>query len=226
MAIYLDSASVEHAREAQLLGFVTAITTNPSLMAQEIEGTGQRPLDVLHDLVATFKGPIWFQIYGETVEERSQLAFEASQVSPHQVIIKIPATTDNLTIASRLTSLNIPCAFTGVYSTAQVYMVEQTGALFAAPYVNRMTRFLGDGLSILREMRTLIDKNGLNVQLVAASLKSTEEVTAALLAGAHHVTIPLELIRQMAEHDLTQQAVAEFDEALQRALPSDILEEF
>lgn len=219
MAIYLDSANVEDAREAQSMGLVAAITTNPKLIAMEIQETSMRPLDALREILSVFKGPVWFQLYGDTPEERSELAFQAHEVSPSQVIIKIPTTTDNLAIGARLASLNIPCAFTAVYTPAQVYMIEQAGGVFAAPYINRMTRQLGDGLTVLKTMRQLINQQGLNVHLVAASLKSTEEITAALLAGAHHVAVPLDLIRAMGEHDLTHDAVAEFEAELEAALP-------
>ncbi len=215
MALYLDSANLDDAKTVQTMGVVHGITTNPALMAAEIERTGLPPLSILQELVTVFQGPVWFQLYGETVEKRAELAFQAHEVSSGQVVIKIPATMENITLGARLTSLNMPCAFTAVYTPAQVYLAEQAGARFAAPYVNRMTRQLGDGLTVVKDMRALIDAHHLRVELVAASLKSTEEVAAALLAGAHHVTIPLELIRRMGEHALTQQAIEQFDAALQ-----------
>jgi len=104
-----------------------------------------------------------------------------------------------------------------VATPAQAYVATQVGASFVAPYVNRLTRQLGDGLSIVRDMARLVADT--RTRILAASLKSVDEVVAALMAGAHDVTMPLDLILALGEHAFSQQAIDEFN-AHSQGMPS------
>ncbi len=94
---------------------------------------------------------------------------------------------------------------------AQAVLAALVGAAYVAPYVSRLTRHLGDGPAIVREMAAVV--RGSRTRIIAASLKSSSEAVAALLAGAHDVTLPLDLILAMGEHELSRQAIEEFDAA-------------
>lgn len=208
MGIYLDSADPNDAQQAQQLHFVEGITTNPTLIA----GTGRPGLDVLADLVEIFDGHIFYQVTAETVEARYDQAWEAHEIRPDKVVIKIPATIENLTLTSRLVDAGIECAITAIYSPAQAYLAAQVDASFAIPYVNRITRQLGDGLAVVRDVARIL--HGTETQVLAASLKSVDEVVATILAGAQHVTVPLDLILAMGDHALSRQAIEEFKASL------------
>ncbi len=210
MAIFLDSANPADARRAQALGFVAGVTTNPKLMAQE----SRPPLAILEELIAAFDGPVWFQVTADTLEGRLEQARQAVSLSPGQVVAKIPASTENFTMVAGLVSEGITCGVTAVYSPAQVYLAAQAGARYVAPYVSRMTRQLGDGLAVVREMAAIL--RGTQTEIVAASLKSVEEIASVLMAGAHHVTVPLDLILAMGDHPLSARAIDEFNGYLSR----------
>ncbi|HPV07126.1 MAG TPA: transaldolase family protein, partial [Aggregatilineales bacterium] len=92
---------------------------------------------------------------------------------------------------------------------AQAYLAAQAGADFVAPYVNRLTRQMGDGLSVVRRIAALLA--GTSTRILAASLKSVEEVTEVLLAGAHDVTMPLDLILALGEHEYSALAIEQFN---------------
>lgn len=204
MAIYLDSVNLEEARRAQDLGFVQGITTNPKLMAQ----TGRAGLDVLSDLVEIFDGHIFYQVTAATVEARTDEAWQAYQIRPDKVVIKVPTTTENLSMVSRLIPAGIECAMTAAYSPAQAYLATQVRASFVIPYVNRMTRQLGDAFGIVRNMVQIVQ--GSQTRVLAASFKSVDEVIATILTGVDELTLPLDLILAMGDHELSQQAIAEF----------------
>lgn len=206
MAVYLDSADINDAHRAQALGFVAAVTTNPTLIAK----TGRPGLDVLRELVDVFDKHVFYQVTAGTVQARLDQAWEAHDIRPGRVVIKIPATTENLPVVAELTAGGIECLLTAVASPAQVYLAAQVDARYVAPYVSRLTHHLGDGIAIVRDMARILA--GTETEIVAASLKSVEEAVAVLLAGAHHVTLPLDLILTMGEHELTRQAVAQFNE--------------
>ncbi len=211
MAIYLDSAQLDDVRQARQLGFVAAVTTNPTLIAQ----TGRPGLDVLRDILEMTAGPVFYQVTGATVARRREQAWEAHQFAPGRVVVKIPATTENMPLAAELAAGGVTCALTAVASPAQAYLATQVSARYIAPYVSRLTRDLGDGVAIVRDMARLVD--GTPTEILAASLKTVDETVAALLAGAHHVTLPLDLILALGEHELSQQAIAQFNASLQEA---------
>lgn len=205
MAVYLDSADINDAHRAQALGFVAAVTTNPTLIAK----TGRPGLDVLRELVDVFDKHVFYQVTAGTVQARLDQAWEAHDIRPGRVVIKIPATTENLPLVAELTAGGVECLLTAVASPAQVYLAAQVDARYVAPYVSRLTHHLGDGIAIVRDMARILA--GTETEIVAASLKSIEEAVAVLLAGAHHITLPLDLILAMGEHELTRQAVAQFN---------------
>jgi len=213
VSIYLDSAIGEEARRVQELGFVAGVTTNPLLVAK----TGRPALDVLRELVEIVNGPVFYQVTAGSVEARHDQAWEAHEIRPDKVVVKIPATTENYALAAKLVSSGIEVAITAVATPAQAYVATQVGASFVAPYVNRLTRQLGDGLSIVRDMARLVADT--RTRILAASLKSVDEVVAALMAGAHDVTMPLDLILALGEHAFSQQAIDEFN-AHSQGMPS------
>jgi transaldolase len=211
MGIYLDSANPDDARRAQELGFVEGITTNPRLIA----ATNRPGLEVLADLVEIFDGHVFYQLTALTVETRTDEAWQAYQIRPDKVILKIPATTENLAMVSRLVPAGIECAMTAVYSPAQAFLAAQVRASFVIPYINRMNRQLGDGLSVVRDMVRAIEHTP--TEVLAASFKAIDEVIAAILAGVRHLTLPLDLLLAMGEHELSRQAIADFAQSNPRA---------
>lgn len=211
MAIYLDSAQVEDVRQALGLGFITGVTTNPGLIAQ----TGRPGLDVLKDILSLTDGLVFYQVTADRQSERGDQAREASALDVRRVMVKIPATTENFTLAAQLHSEGIQCAITAVSSPAQAYLSTQVGAAYTIPYVNRLTRELGDGIAILRDCAALT--RGTTTKVMAASLKTADEVVAAALAGAVDVTIPLDLILALGNHPLSQKAIDDFASAMRLA---------
>lgn len=205
MAIYLDSASINDARRALSLGFVSGVTTNPTFVA----GTGRRGSDVLRELLTLGDGPVFYQVTAPDGASRFEQARQAASAAPGRVIIKVPATTENIALAARLTGEGLRVCVTAVNSPAQAYLAAQAGASFVAPYVNRLTRQMGDGLAVVRQIAALLA--GAETRILAASLKSVDEVVDTLLAGAHDVTMPLELILALGEHPFSQQAIEQFD---------------
>ena len=210
MSLYLDSARADDARAAMALGYVSGVTTNPTLMAR----AGQPPLEVLAGLCAISRGPVFYQLAGETLAARRDEALAARDVNRDKVVLKVPTTPDNLALVAELSGEH-PCAMTGIFSAAQAYVAALAGASYAIAYVNRSTRLLGDGPALVREMAAVLDGTG--TEILAASIKSTDEAVATLLAGAHHLTLPLDLLRALGQHDLSDAAIAEFAESVASA---------
>lgn len=207
MTLYLDSASAEDARSAAELGFVRGATTNPHLISR----AGVPAERALRDLCDLLPGTVFHQVVGKDAAERLADARHALGLRPGRIGLKIPCTLENLALAAMLAGEGHVVGVTAIFSPAQVYLACEAGARFVLPYVNRSTRLLGDGPEMVRRMRQVIDAVGAPVEIVAASVKSPEEAVTTLLAGAHHLTLPLHVIRQMARHEHSEDAIADFD---------------
>ncbi|MSP11571.1 MAG: transaldolase [Chloroflexi bacterium] len=211
MSLFLDSADPAEVQRAADAGLVRGVTTNPTLIAKVLRKTGpyQEPLPLVQELLRIFPGTVCYQV---TATEPQAMLAEARQVvelSPAQVVIQIPATLANLEWVSRY-SHEMACAVTAVYSPTQAFLAAEAGARFAIPYVNRATRLLGDGPELVRQIVELLETSTWDCSILATNLKSTAEVVETLLAGAAHVSATWSVIADMAEHPLTQQAIAEF----------------
>jgi transaldolase len=97
---------------------------------------------------------------------------------------------------------------TTIFSPAQAYLAREAGARYLIPYMNRSTRLMGDGADLIASMAQVVD--GGTTAILAASIKSSVEAIAALNAGAHHLTLPLQVIKEMAYHPLSEQAIEQF----------------
>ncbi|MBN2536681.1 transaldolase [candidate division WOR-3 bacterium] len=208
MGIFLDSASVSEARRAMALGWVGGITTNPTLMARA-EGD---PATIIRRLGEVSPGPVFYQVTGSSLAAREDEGRRFHALDPDKVVLKIPASTENMALVVRL-SPEVPCALTAVYSGAQAWVGCEAGARYVIPYVSRATRLQGDGLGLVTEIAQVLDACESEAEMLAASIKTPEEAIATLLAGARHLTLPLELILRLADHPLSEAAVAEFNRA-------------
>jgi transaldolase len=205
MSLLLDSALAQDARQAMALGFITGITTNPSLMAQV-----NRPAEeVIAEIADICPGTVFYQLIASTVAEREAEARRFLAMRKN-IGLKIACTTENLALAHKFASEGVTVGVTAIYSAAQCYLACQAGVRYAIPYVNRSTRLQGDGLALVEKMRAITDAHDGPTKVLVASLKSPAEVVEAVLAGAQHVTIPLALILEMGNHPLSDQAIEEF----------------
>lgn len=212
--IFIDSAVVEEVERALNFGFVRGCTTNPALLAE----VNEDPRTVIERLCKVVPGPVFYQLTGRTMVEKEQEVREFYRIAPEKVVLKIPATTENLSLVTRLTP-EIPCAATAVFSAHQTLLALEAGCSYVIPYVNRAKRLLGDGIKLVREMAAVIQASGKPVAIVAASIKTPEEATEALVAGAHHLTLPFEVLTVLGNHPLSDEAITEFEKISRRQSP-------
>ncbi|MGE5223273.1 MAG: transaldolase family protein [Omnitrophica WOR_2 bacterium] len=219
MTLFLDSALVEDARRADKLGFVTGITTNPALIAHMMEAGlyWQAPLqhtvEAIHALCSVFPGVVMAQLTSANPADREAEGYRLLEIHHGQVGLKIPSTTKNFVLARRFSSEGYIVGMTTIFSPEQVYLACEAGVKYIFPYVNRSTRLLGDGLALVRQMRAVVDALKSPVQILAASIKTPKEAVDTILAGAHGLTLPLEVMLSMGQHPLSDQSIAEFNQS-------------
>lgn len=203
MALYLDSAIIAEAQEASQWGWVKGITTNPTLLAK----SDLSPAETLQQLKEIISGEIYYQLITSDFEEMVAEGKAASKLIGEQTVLKIPATTVGFQVVAHL-SPTIPCSVTAIYSPAQAAVAMEAGAKYAIAYVNRATRLLGDGIALVRDMATVLA--GSETKILAASIKSPSEAAATLQAGAYHLTLPLDILKAITTHELSEKTVADF----------------
>lgn len=206
---YLDSAHPDDARQASELGFVAGVTTNPSLMAE----AGSEPLTVLAEVLAAFAGPVFYQPSSSKVDAAEDQARRAFALSPGQVTIKLPARGDFAGLAARLSAAEVPCAMTAVYSPAQALVARAAGCRWVIPYVDRARRLMPEVDSVVADLASALGGDPGGPRILAASVKTAEQAVRVLADGATAASLPLAVLRELCEHELSVAAIREFDEA-------------
>lgn len=207
MTILLDSASVEDAAAAARLGYVGGFTTNPLLMARE---TGEPLARFVRLLQAFTRGPAFYQPAGPSPEAMAAEARAAADLEPGRVVVKLPATADGAGLAAALAGEGVRCALTAAYAPAQALLAHETGCAWVIPYVDRATRQGIDGLALVETFASTLALLQSTTRVLAASLKSPDQLVGAVLRGSRDVTAPLDVLLALAEHPLSQAAAREF----------------
>jgi transaldolase len=203
--IYLDSALIAVAQKAQQYGWVKGITTNPTLLAQ----SPLPPAETLKELAQLTSGELYYQLMATTSAAMVQEGRRAFDLIGSQLVLKIPATEAGFQALPQLAP-EIVCSVTAIYSATQAAIAVEGGARYAIAYVNRATRLLGNGLQLIAEMAAVVSHSP--TEILAASLKTPEEALQARLAGAHHLTLPWEILQGMTTHPLSLQTQADFNQ--------------
>lgn len=214
MALYLVSANPKEVEIAQRLGFVSGIITSPRL----IQKSQQDGLKTLETLVEIFDGHVFYQLTANTLEGRLDEAWSAYDIRPDRVVIKLPATTENIQLIQRLPEIDI--AFTAVFGLMQAYIAAEAGAHYIMPYVkypynpdvNRNAHERIQGMVNLIQPTT--------TQILAVHIDTLELATEILATGVHHIGLPFPLIQQAADHPHTQQALIDLDDLIQEGTPN------
>jgi transaldolase len=207
MALYLDSAVPEDVRRASALGFVVGVTTNPKLLATAGEPAEKRLPELCN---ALGQGVVFYQLTSPTAAKRESEAHHIAGLRPGRIGLKIPCTTENLALLPRLAQKGLVCAVTAVFSAHQTVLACEVGADYVIPYINRATRQLGDGIALVKEMAAVVEATGAATEILAASFRDLTEVADATRAGAHHVTLSLDLLEALGDHPLSERAIEEF----------------
>jgi len=204
MQFLLDSAIIEEARQSAEWGWVSGATTNPTLLAK----SSLLPAETLKKLGKLFKGPIFYQLTAKSMKEMRKEAMLAADILGEQLVLKIPAVPLGFQACAALSKI-YTCAITSIFSIGQALTAHAAGAHYALYYHNRAKRLLPDGADLAERISDVLARTG--TQLVAASLKSTEEVIEARMAGAHILSAPFAVLAQLPVQEHSQAALNEFD---------------
>ncbi|MCL5773431.1 MAG: hypothetical protein M1536_03530 [Firmicutes bacterium] len=216
MTIYLDSAVKSEIESILNFSFVKGITTNPSIIASALkkdEVQWQEILDLISWISKVSPGEIFVQTNSDEYSEMYKEARYLSSLVPKRMVIKIPYSLNGLRTVASLKSEGIPTAVTAIFDPVQVYVSAEAGASYAIPYYNRMKKESLDVSKSIPEMLNICRNSG-KTKLLAASIKTTQEVLELLNMGILNMTISFSLIEQIMTNELTRKSIEKFQESL------------
>ena len=202
MAIFIDSAVITEVESARSLGWVRGVTTNPLLLAK----SGCDARTVLTGLARLGIGSVFYQLVSPTLDGMQQEMKQAAKIVGPALVLKVPPSQVGFQFVARCS--DFPCCITAVYSPAQAMIAREVQARYVAVYVNRATRLMGNGFQLVKQVAEILRHS--STEIIAASIKSSEEACESLSAGAHHVTLPYEILTRLIAHPLSEQTIAEF----------------
>jgi len=188
LALFLNTAHIDEAQYAEALGFIEGITTFETQSAN---------LDTLTALVGVFDGHVFYQVTAPSLEARIDEAWQAYEVRPDRVVIAIPMNIENLGMISKLSGVDI--ALTGILSPAQAYLAAEAGAHYIIPNISTIAQSGTDVFVAMQEMTTIINRT--ETEILAMGIHAMSTALAVLRAGTHHLTLSLDLIRAMGNHE-------------------------
>ncbi|MGM7667825.1 transaldolase family protein [Microbacterium sp. A93] len=210
--LYVDSADLERVSLLLDAGVVHGVTTNPTILER-----GGRTAREIPDLYARWESEgakeIFFQTWGA---DRSELLRNAAMIRAlgERVAVKVPATADGFAVASALVGDGATVLVTAVYSVAQALAAASIGATYIAPYLGRLRDAGVDGDALIPEMQAVCAGSATNV--LAASLRSADDITRLRLAGVPYFTAAPDVLDQVLFHEVSDSSAAEFEAAMGR----------
>jgi transaldolase len=205
MKIFLDTANVEHIREANSWGVVDGVTTNPTLIAKE----GRNFEEVVREICEIVDGPISAEVVSEDAEGMVREARELAKIHKN-IVIKIPMTPEGLKATRALKDEDFKTNVTLVFSSNQVLLAAKAGATYVSPFIGRLDDQGQVGMEVIGESVAILETYDFDTQVIVASVRNPIHVLESALAGAHIATVPFGVLKKMAGHSLTDVGIRKF----------------
>ena len=205
MKFFIDTANIKEIKEANNMGMVDGVTTNPSLIAKE----GRDFKEIITDICGIVDGPISAEVI--SLEETGMVSEARELVKIHEnIVVKIPMTTDGLKAVRTLSSEGIKTNVTLVFSSLQALMAAKAGASYVSPFVGRLDDLSQDGLVLVDQIVTIYDNYDYETEVIVASVRNPLHVLDSALMGADIATIPFNVLAKLAAHPMTDKGIAAF----------------
>ena len=205
MKLFIDTANVDDIREANALGVICGVTTNPSLIAKE----GRDFKEVVTEIASIVDGPISAEVISLEHEKMVEEAVELAAIHPN-IVIKIPMCAEGLKAAKILKEKGIKTNVTTIFSAVQALLAARAGATYVSPFMGRLDDIGHDGIALVEDIAEVFDVHGIDTEIIAASVRHPNHVLLAAKAGAHIATIPYKTLVQMIDHPMTTISIEKF----------------
>ncbi|MFH1674517.1 MAG: fructose-6-phosphate aldolase [Pseudomonadota bacterium] len=205
MKFFIDTANIEEIKEANSLGLIDGVTTNPSLVAKE----GRDFKELVTEICQIVDGPVSAEAVSLDAEGMVKEARELSKIHKN-IVVKIPMITEGIKAVRVLSGEGINTNVTLVFSPLQALMAAKAGATYVSPFVGRLDDVAHDGMELVDQILQIYDNYGFETEVIVASIRNPIHVLEAALMGADIATIPFKVINQIAKHPLTDVGLEKF----------------
>ena len=209
MKFFIDTANLEQIREANDLGILDGVTTNPSLMAKEGISGNEAILQHYKDICDIVDGDISAEVLSTTYEEMIAEGETLAQIHPN-IVVKIPMIKDGVKALKYFSDKGIKTNCTLIFSTGQALLAAKAGATYVSPFLGRLDDISTDSLNLIEEIRLIFDNYNYQTQILAASVRHSMHIINCAKIGADVVTCPLQPILSLLKHPLTDSGLEQF----------------
>lgn len=209
MKFFIDTANLDQIREAQDLGILDGVTTNPSLMAKEGISGKEAIMNHYKAICDIVDGDISAEVLGTTYEEMVREGEELAAIHPN-IVVKIPMIKDGIKALKYFSDKGIKTNCTLIFSAGQALLAAKAGATYVSPFLGRLDDISVDGLNLIEEIRVIFDNYDFTTEILAASIRSPMHIINCAKIGAEVITSPLSSILSLLKHPLTDNGLAQF----------------
>ncbi len=209
MKFFIDTANLAQIKEAQELGVLDGVTTNPSLMAKEGISGKNNILKHYVDICNLVDGDVSAEVIATDFEGMVREGEELAELHP-QIVVKLPLIKDGIKACKYFTDKGIKTNVTLVFSAGQALLAAKAGATYVSPFIGRLDDISTDGLNLIQEIREIYDNYGYETEILAASVRHTMHIVNCAKIGADVITGPLSAIAGLLKHPLTDLGLAQF----------------
>ena len=209
MKFFIDTANLDQIREAQALGVLDGVTTNPSLMAKEGITGEAKILKHYVDICNIVDGDVSAEVISTDYEGMIKEGEALAALHP-QIVVKIPMIKDGVKACKYFSNKGIKTNVTLIFSAGQALLAAKAGATYMSPFVGRLDDISTDGLGLIAEIRLIYDNYGFETQILAASVRNTMHIMNCAKIGSDVMTGPLSAIEGLLKHPLTDSGLAQF----------------
>jgi len=205
MKFFIDTANIEEIRQANELGFLAGVTTNPSLVAKENVSFHDR----LREITQIVPGSVSAEVISTKAEDMIKEGEELAKIAPN-ITIKVPMTPDGLKAVKAFNQKGIKTNVTLIFTANQALLAARAGATYVSPFLGRLDDIGYNGLDLISTIADIFKIHGIETEIIAASIRHPMHVTEAALRGAHIATVPYKVLMQLFNHPLTEQGIQKF----------------
>ncbi len=209
MKFFIDTANLEQIKEAQSLGILDGVTTNPSLMAKEGITGKENILNHYKKICELVDGDVSAEVISTDFEGMVKEGEELAKLNP-QIVIKLPMIADGIKACKYFSDKGIKTNVTLVFSAGQALLAAKAGATYVSPFLGRLDDISTDGLNLISEIRQIFDNYMFETEILSASIRHTMHIIDCAKIGSDVVTSPLSAIKGLLKHPLTDIGLEKF----------------
>jgi len=209
MKFFIDTANLDQIKEAQDLGVLDGVTTNPSLMAKEGISGQENIINHYKTICEIVDGDVSAEVISTDFDGMIKEAEELAALHP-QIVVKVPMIKDGIKAIKYLTDKGIKTNCTLIFSPGQALLAAKAGATYASPFIGRLDDISTDGVELIAQIVEMYNYYGFETQVLAASIRHTMHIIQCMEAGADVATCPLNAILGLLKHPLTDIGLEKF----------------